>query len=68
VLKEKGVYLVCGTPPILSLHPEIQTNKKLKIMDALFWIYIIAIVAGAAMEDYKKLKALEESENKNSAE
>ena len=39
----------------------------MKIMDALFWIYIIAIVAGAAMEDYKKLKALEESENKNSA-
>ena len=36
-------------------------------MDALFWIYIIAIVAGAAMEDYKKLKALEKSENKNSA-
>ena len=36
-------------------------------MDAVFWIYIIAIVAGAAREDYKKLKALEESENENSA-
>ena len=40
-----------------NLQPEINmyNSKKIKIMDALFWIYIISVVAVALMGDFKEM-------------